>query len=467
MMKTTKKLFTLLLALALPAMASALTPYSYDNYDFELDGIYYKISNDSAWVTYQRWNGDHVSNYWGAVVIPSVITYQGKTYPVTAIDTYAFKNCSGLTSVTIPESIRTIGGSAFYGCTGLTRVIITDLEAWCNADIQFNPLCYAQHLYLNDTEVTDLVIPEGITAIKKYAFQGCTGLKSVTIPSSVTTIGNNAFEDCTGLAAVHIPTSVTSIGECAFEGCTGLTSATLGNAINTINMYTFSGCTALKSIRVPNSITTICTGAFNGCTSLANASLGNSVMTIGNGAFMGCTALSSIEIPNSVAEIGNKAFYGCTSLMSVSIGKSVVTLQKDAFQNAPSIETVICKAVVPPVWNDMSMFMPNVYNHASLHVPCDAERAYKTNQHWGQFLTIIGDFTPDANGIVNGDVNGDGETTIADANSVIDVVIMGGNASHPRTPGKYDENNADVNGDGEITIADVNAVINIVVDLGQ
>ena len=101
------------------------------------------------------------------------------------------------------------------------------------------------------------------------------------------------------------------------------------------------------------------------------------------------------------------------------------------------------------------MFTTNVYNHTPLHVPIDAESAYKANQYWGQFLNIIGDVSEDN---PTGDVNGDGEINIADANSVIDIVVMGGNSGHSRAPA------ADVNDDGEINIADVNAIINIILN---
>ena len=203
-MDTTKKLMTLLLAIVLPVTIFALPPTNYDNYEFEVDGIYYKIESDVACVTYQRYeSGMHLSDYHGDVVIPSSVTYQGKTYPVKTIDFSAFNYCQGLRSITIPESITTIRDNAFWLCTGLTRVNITDIDAWCKIMMgNANPLIYAHHLYLNGTEVTDVTIPDGITAISNYAFDCCEGLISLTIPSSVISIGNNAFENCFGLKII-------------------------------------------------------------------------------------------------------------------------------------------------------------------------------------------------------------------------------------------------------------------------
>ena len=438
-------------------------------YDFEVDGIYYKIVNDEACVTYKSFSyishdPHYESDYTGDVVIPSSVTHDGKTYPVTSIGDHAFYRRMPLTSITIPSSITSIGWDAFWDCTGLTRVTVTDLTAWCNIDNNSNPLYFAHHLYLNDTEVTDLVIPDGVTAIRKHLFEGCTGLTSVIIPNSATAIGENAFAVCSGLTRVTTGNGVTEIEPVAFEGCTALTSVTLGNAVTTIGGSAFAGCTALTGIVIPNSVTSIGGGAFSGCTSLASATIGKCVTSIGYAAFKGCAALTSIDIPNSVTEIGTQAFNGCSGLTNVTIGRSVATIGKDAFQNDPAIEIVTCKATVPPSWEDLSMFTQNVYNHTPLFVPLDCERAYVATPYWGQFLSIFGtDIEDDSDEGIAGDVNGDGEVTIADANNVIDIVVMGGNAGHTRIP------EADVNEDGEINIADINAIIDIILrnNIGQ
>ena len=120
------------------------------------------------------------------------------------IPAYAFYGCSNLTSITIGNSITSIGGFAFSGCSSLTSVHISDLAAWCKILFSDNPLKYAHHLYLNSHEVTDLVIPDGVMGIRASAFSGCSNLTSVTIPNSVTSIGQNAFQDCNGLTSVHI-----------------------------------------------------------------------------------------------------------------------------------------------------------------------------------------------------------------------------------------------------------------------
>lgn len=212
------------------------------SYDFEDSGICYNLYSNSVGVTYKAYSDYPDENtydyylpydypeyicYTGDVVIPNRVTYSSVTYPVTSIDDFAFMDCTDLTSITIPSSISSVGQDSFYGCTGLTRVDITDISAWCNIIYDYvgertNPLYYAHHLFLNGTEVTDLIIPNTVTKIGWDAFLGCTSLTSVSIPNSVTKIGWNAFGSCTGLTSATIGNSVTEIGQGAFEYCSNL-----------------------------------------------------------------------------------------------------------------------------------------------------------------------------------------------------------------------------------------------------
>ena len=231
-------------------------------YDAKIDGIYYNFSGLEASVTYSSWkyerdyNSDQyyqvfLGNYEGNVVIPESITYNGTTYSVTSIGSFAFSNSSSLTSVIIPNSVTSIGNSAFYGCSNLTSV----------------------------------TIPNSMTNIGEYAFSGCSSLTNVTIPNSVTSIGNSAFSGFSGLTSVTIPNSVTSIGSCAFQDCKGLTNVIIGDSVTSIGNSAFSGCNAIKSISVPNSVTTIGTQAFYDCYSLESVTIGTGVLSIGNSIF--------------------------------------------------------------------------------------------------------------------------------------------------------------------------------------
>ena len=251
--------------------------------DTQVNGIWYIFNNrdNTASVTYKGDNYfSYTNEYSGSVTIPASINYNNKTYRVTSIGGNAFSDCTGLTSIEIPNSVTRITGYAFSGCTGLTSI----------------------------------EIPNSVTNIEDGAFYHCSGLTSVTIGNSVISIGLDAFNGCTDLTSVTIPNSVISIGEWAFNGCRSLNSVTIGDSATSIKSSTFSGCTSLTSITI-----------------------GNNVTSIGSSAFWGCAILVSIEIPNSVTSIGDYAFANCKNLNKVTILADIPpTLKTGAFKNAAS-----------------------------------------------------------------------------------------------------------------------------------
>ena len=203
-----KKILSLILLALLPLVANADA--------VEINGIFYNLDNDVKTAEVTR----NPNKYSDAINIPASVTYEGNEFSVTSIGYYAFQSCSGLTSVTIPNSVTSIGDWAFESCSGMEKVIVPDIAAWCSISFNSNPLYYAHHLYSDEkTEITNLVIPDGVTSISNYAFNGCTSLTSVAIPNSVTSLGDGAFYGCSGLTSVTIPNSVTSIGESAFRDC--------------------------------------------------------------------------------------------------------------------------------------------------------------------------------------------------------------------------------------------------------
>lgn len=291
----------------------------------------------------------------GNVIIPATIV----GLPVTAIGDSAFA-ATGLTGVTLPNSVTSIGLAAFYSCTTLTNAIIPSSVSLIGES--------AFEACLGLTSVT---FP-GVTSIGLFAFATCTGLTSVTFPNTLTNLGGLAFFECTGLTTITIPSSVTSIGESPFNSCTGVVAITVDalnptyssadgvlldkaqelliqypvgkvgsysppHSVTIIGESAFYGCLGLTSVTLP-SVTSIGSLAFQDCSGLTDVTLPNSLTSIGVQAFA-FTGLTSIAIPSSVTNIENQAF-AFTKLTSVTVPNSITHLRDRMFRSCDELTTV-------------------------------------------------------------------------------------------------------------------------------
>ena len=412
-----------LASIDIPNSVTAISSYAFYNtawYDNQPDGMVY-----AGMVAYR---------YKGTMPSGTNMTLKEGTLGIAVC---AFMECTGLTSIVIPNSVTEVGVLAFYDCPVLTSIVVEsgnpryDSRNNCNAIIET-----ASNTLIAGCKNT--IIPNSVTEIGYGAFECCTGLTSIDIPNSVTKIGEYAFEFCSGLTGIVIPNSVTEIGDEAFDFCPGLTSIVVesGNPrydsrnncnaiIETASNTLIAGC---KNTIIPNSVTAIGDYAFEGCTGLTSIDIPNSITSIGDNAFQDCHGLTSIVIPNSVTEINDFAFYECTGLTDVYC----------YIADLSSVSTG---------YNRFELDNGD-YSGRTLHVLQGTVDAYRANKNWYPYFGQI------VEDIFIGDVNRDFEVNISDVNAVINMILSGNTSSIA----------ADVNGDGEINISDINALIDIILN---
>ncbi|MBQ5310491.1 MAG: leucine-rich repeat protein [Oscillospiraceae bacterium] len=222
---------------------------------------------------------------------------------VTNIGAYAFTDCTALTDVSIPDTVKTIGKYAFEGCPGLEYV----------------------------------EIPDSVSVIDDFAFEYCMGLTGVDIPDNVSRIGKSAFEYCTGLQYAELPAGLITIDDRAFYGCSGLGSVEIPDGTDSIGAYAFCDCSGMTSVIIPDSVRTIGEHAFDGCSGLYEINLPAGIGKVSDGAFRGCSGVQSLVIPDNITELGADSFRDCRRLRYLHMPASVTTIGADAFTNDPLV----------------------------------------------------------------------------------------------------------------------------------
>lgn len=277
-------------------------------YDIEVvneDGVafYYNFINGNTELEITR---KSYNSYFGSVVIPESVTYDGKTYNVTSIGDHAFQSSSTLISVVIPNSVTYIGNNAFVDCTNLKEVII----------------------------------PNSVTFIGNSAFNGCTNLTEVTLSTSITSIESGLFRNCSSLKEVDIPYGVETIGDGAFAECASLASITIPSSVTYIGSNAFWYSSNLQSVYISD-LDAWCKITFKGSSSNALEYADHFYI---NGKEVG----NNLVIPNNVTSISSYAFFGYKNLKSITIGTGVLSIGSYAFGSAVSRAKIIWLPNTPP-----------------------------------------------------------------------------------------------------------------------
>ena len=363
-MKTLRNLFTAVLLLC-SVVASAQ--------NFEVDGIYYKITNDTTKeveVTYKGNSYSEYSNeYTGDVVIPESLcidswfwqsdnhahgSVRERVLPFTVEAGGTLSFDWSVSSESNGDWLTiTLDGEQIVRSSGTNSGVFSRIfDTAGEHQLRFSYSKDGSQSKGDDVaSVTNLTLSNVsfdyvITSIGERAFYGCSGLTSIEIPNSVTSIGYSAFEDCSGLTSVVIPNSVISIRNWAFKGCTGLKNLHIEDGQGALTIVysqyneVFSGC-PLETLYLGRDLSWDSYGSpFRRTETLANVTISNSVTSIGGSAFYGCSGLTSIEIPNSVTSIGSEAFRECTGLTSIVIGNGVTSIGSQAFTSCYELKDV-------------------------------------------------------------------------------------------------------------------------------
>ena len=429
-MKTLRNLFTALLLLCSVVVSA---------HDFEVDGIYYKITNSTTKevaVTYKGNTATEYSNeYTGNVVIPESVVCNDVTYSVTSIGTSAFYYCDGLTSIVIPNSVTSIGNSAFYYCDGLTSIVIpnsvtsignsafyhcagltsvvipnsvtsirndafnycnrlkevhiSDLAAWCNIDFgsgSANPLSYAKNLYLNGVLLTDVIIPDGVTEIKNYAFYN--EITNMTIPGCVTSIGSSAFNKANAVlefaaeepatlgssvfhsnAVLVVPDAAVDTYKAAWSGYEAQIVGS-SDALVTVDVEAMDATSGIMESLGVNKVGSVAKLTVKGSINsydviqfrdkmpllreldLSEATVVASDKAFYNGnctkdndlgdyAFYNLSKLNFVKLPKGLVAIGSYAFNECRSLKELDVPETVQRIGRTAFKYCESLKEIV------------------------------------------------------------------------------------------------------------------------------
>ncbi len=380
------------------------TKYQYLSSMFEVDGIRYVPVSPSERTchaidcTYDPGNTD--------VILNKTVSYKGISMTITDIKPYTCYNNTHIAKVIVNYD-GNIGAHAFDGCTSIT-----------SADI--NAKNIDTYAFKDCSKMTKVTLGESLTSIGSYAFSGCSSLDEVTIPNGVESIGSYASSDCSSLAYAKIGDGLKTIEKGTFYGCSSLSSISIPKNVTKIEDYVFDGCTSLADVCIEDREDELSLGSnglsplFYSCplktvyiggniayqtssgkgyspfyrnTSLEKVTITDKETEISENEFYGCTGLKSITMGDGIEKIGDWAFSGCSSLDYFHVGSGVKTIGKEAFSDCTAMTKLITTAAVPPTCGTQALDDINKWT-CELFVPKESIGTYKAADQWKEFFFI-------------------------------------------------------------------------------
>ena len=383
-----KRVFT---KLALSFMAVLLSAKSYA-YDFTVDGIYYTIVSIED-MTCEVVKGDEA--YKGDIVIPSTVTYNGRTLTVTDLQNRLFYNNSALTSIDLPDGLTTIGEDAFYKCSSLTSIDFPD-----------SLTTIGKTAFYGCTSLTSIDLPEGLTTIGEHAFSGCSSLDSINLPDGLTTIGNYAFSGCSSLDSIDIPNSVTSIGYLLVGSDAKLEKLTIGSSIHELPSH-HANTDRYGEKHYYRLFTDGYKDAYDDFIYVSDVSVSNLLIADSdvplsipglNPSYFYKNQIQNIYVGREIDGVFGlpleKIEFGgycttiprCFSMHTLILGESIETVNPSLIEEQDSLSAIYIKASTPPQL--INNFKNKVYINAKLYVPVGAKETYQNADGWKNFWNI-------------------------------------------------------------------------------
>ncbi|MDE5774614.1 MAG: leucine-rich repeat protein [Muribaculaceae bacterium] len=347
-MKRLTFLVLLTIIIVIPTVARTFS------YKYEGQTLTYNVLDEDERTVETKGN-NYNAQYKGDLIIPAIVKDGGKEYTVVKIAQQSFYNCSGLTSVEIPNTVDTIGVGAFRFC-GLKSVTLGKSVS----TIERQAFWYCKQL-------ESVVFPQSVTSIEHDAFIYCSSLKKLVFedgneevqfdhpgawidaklpfhgcPVQYIYLGRNfnykwiedsPFAGISTLESVEIGDNVTYLAGGLFRECNGLKNVIWGASVRSVGNYTFDKCTALTEVIMPNSVIAVYEYAFSECTGIETLKLSASLRSIGISAFSNCSGLTSLELPASLTSIGEKAFYSCENITELRIPNRITKIEPQTFAN--------------------------------------------------------------------------------------------------------------------------------------